>query len=564
MSRHFFVQLVRGLKYLHSNGIVHRDLKPENILVNHEDVLKIADFGWAAYTDVLRTTFCGTMDYLSPEMIKATGHDHNLDIWTVGVLLYEFLVGRPPFQSTNHTIVIEKILMCSINFPANFPPPAIDLVKRLLSLEPKLRLPLEDVLRHPWVLGQQGYAAEAVASAATAQPQSQQQPQLQPQLLVQQAVQQPVHPQMQQQIYQQVQQHVQPQVQQHVQPQHPQMQLQQQQAPMTPIQSSRQVPITRPIRQLQQVQQGSPLRAPSADQVRPHTVQASPRIGSTYAGDANGLRTPSHLANSTSSTPVSSVAAPVTVPVAATPTMTNRAAPRKSPWSTTHQVTGCPHPTQARPMVSPAQTPVMDRRGMVLAGATTTTDMAAAWAGKGPAGPAPGAWSNGCHTVGQMISVAADRSGRPSRRESQSPSARSPSTGRPSATATSVPPPYYRSGREAPEMKGMPMAFKASAAGPGQAHSQQILPGHSSQQRTRTAAVPAMVMRTSPVRNAAGYPVGRVPGSPTLGVGAAAARSLSPGGPQARTAGAVAAAMNSASGVRPLARAPGPGVFSRP
>ncbi|CAE8650316.1 unnamed protein product, partial [Polarella glacialis] len=201
-----------------------------NILVNHEDVLKIADFGWAAYTDVLRTTFCGTMDYLSPEMIKATGHDHNLDIWTVGVLLYEFLVGRPPFQSTNHTIVIEKILMCSINFPANFPPPAIDLVKRLLSLEPKLRLPLEDVLRHPWVLGQQGYAAEAVASAATAQPQSQQQPQLQPQLLVQQAVQQPVHPQMQQQIYQQVQQvqqHVQPQVQQHVQPQHPQMQLQQ-------------------------------------------------------------------------------------------------------------------------------------------------------------------------------------------------------------------------------------------------------------------------------------------------------------------------------------------------
>ncbi|CAJ1385403.1 unnamed protein product, partial [Effrenium voratum] len=70
MSKHFFVQLVRGLKYLHSYHIVHRDLKPENLLITHDDVLKIGDFGWCAATTVPRTTFCGTMDYLAPEMIQ--------------------------------------------------------------------------------------------------------------------------------------------------------------------------------------------------------------------------------------------------------------------------------------------------------------------------------------------------------------------------------------------------------------------------------------------------------------------------------------------------------------
>ncbi|CAE7175365.1 ark1, partial [Symbiodinium pilosum] len=153
MSKHFFVQLVRGLKYLHSHQIVHRDLKPENLLVTHDDVLKIGDFGWCAATNVLRTTFCGTMDYLAPEMIQGSGHNHTLDIWSVGILLYEMMVGRPPFQSTNHTMLIDRILKIAIFFPPGLPPLVVDLVRRLLKRDPAQRLPLDQVLRHPWVVG---------------------------------------------------------------------------------------------------------------------------------------------------------------------------------------------------------------------------------------------------------------------------------------------------------------------------------------------------------------------------------------------------------------------------
>ena len=77
--------------------ILHRDLKPENILVSG-DTLKIADFGWSNLDDNdIRNTFCGTPDYLSPEMIKGTGHNEKLDVWTLGVLMYELIRGKPPF-----------------------------------------------------------------------------------------------------------------------------------------------------------------------------------------------------------------------------------------------------------------------------------------------------------------------------------------------------------------------------------------------------------------------------------------------------------------------------------
>ncbi|CAE7911109.1 ark1 [Symbiodinium sp. KB8] len=165
MSKHFFVQLVRGLKYLHSHQIVHRDLKPENLLVTHDDVLKIGDFGWCAATNVLRTTFCGTMDYLAPEMIQGSGHNHTLDIWSVGILLYEMMVGRPPFQSTNHTMLIDRILKIAIFFPPGLPPLVVDLVRRLLKRDPAQRLPLEQVLRHPWVVGTSGEAATPPSDA---------------------------------------------------------------------------------------------------------------------------------------------------------------------------------------------------------------------------------------------------------------------------------------------------------------------------------------------------------------------------------------------------------------
>lgn len=153
VAARFFVQASEGLMYLHAHNIVHRDIKPENLLVDHDDVLKIADFGWCAMSqDTLRTTFCGTLDYLAPEMIQAKGHDQTLDVWSAGVLLYEMVVGRPPFQSTNHGQLIAKILNLELRFPHFTSPKLQDLVKRLLKTEPTERLPLAQAIRHTWVL----------------------------------------------------------------------------------------------------------------------------------------------------------------------------------------------------------------------------------------------------------------------------------------------------------------------------------------------------------------------------------------------------------------------------
>lgn len=76
--------------------IIHRDIKPENVLIDN-GILKIADFGWSNYQDDIRNTFCGTPDYLAPEMIIGNGHDESLDVWGLGVLMFELLHGKPPF-----------------------------------------------------------------------------------------------------------------------------------------------------------------------------------------------------------------------------------------------------------------------------------------------------------------------------------------------------------------------------------------------------------------------------------------------------------------------------------
>lgn len=94
----YMSDIIQAVQYLHSQKpiILHRDIKPENILMNNGRC-KIADFGWSNVEDDFRNTFCGTPDYLAPEMINGTGHNEKLDIWTLGVLMYELLHGTPPF-----------------------------------------------------------------------------------------------------------------------------------------------------------------------------------------------------------------------------------------------------------------------------------------------------------------------------------------------------------------------------------------------------------------------------------------------------------------------------------
>ena len=101
----YMADIVRAIHYLHSLKpcVLHRDLKPENVLICN-GTLKLADFGWSNTSNNCRNTFCGTPDYLCPEMILGTGHNEKLDIWTLGVLMYELLHGKPPFAPQDRSI----------------------------------------------------------------------------------------------------------------------------------------------------------------------------------------------------------------------------------------------------------------------------------------------------------------------------------------------------------------------------------------------------------------------------------------------------------------------------
>ena len=94
---------------MHKNDVIHRDIKPENVLF-HENVVKICDFGWAIHSPLLRDTRCGTPLYSSPEMLKKQLYDSKIDIWCIGVLTYELLTGKVPFEGEHRNQIMEKIV----------------------------------------------------------------------------------------------------------------------------------------------------------------------------------------------------------------------------------------------------------------------------------------------------------------------------------------------------------------------------------------------------------------------------------------------------------------------
>ncbi|CAK0825787.1 unnamed protein product, partial [Prorocentrum cordatum] len=155
-----FLDVSAALHYLHRKGIVHRDLKPENILMvggtdsGRGAVAKLADFGWCGELKKdgeQRNTFCGTWDYLSPEMVENEPHGPAVDVWAMGVLLYEMLCGRPPFTDPNQKKAMDRITQVDLRFGESTPVLAMDLMRGLLKREPDARLTLEDAIRQPWV-----------------------------------------------------------------------------------------------------------------------------------------------------------------------------------------------------------------------------------------------------------------------------------------------------------------------------------------------------------------------------------------------------------------------------
>ncbi|CAM9584795.1 unnamed protein product, partial [Laminaria digitata] len=111
-------EVADALSYCHSKHVIHRDLKPENLLVGHNGELKIADFGWSVHAPSnRRQTFCGTLDYLPPEMVEGKDHDEAVDIWALGVLMYELLVGNPPFDANGNSATYRRIVKVDIRYP---------------------------------------------------------------------------------------------------------------------------------------------------------------------------------------------------------------------------------------------------------------------------------------------------------------------------------------------------------------------------------------------------------------------------------------------------------------
>lgn len=146
-------QLAEALQYCHSKKVIHRDIKPENLLLSFKGDLKIGDFGWSVHApSSRRTTMCGTLDYLPPEMVEGKQHDDKVDLWSLGVLCFEFLVGNPPFEAHDHRSTYHRISRVDIKYPSHISEGAKDLISKLLKYKPTERLTLDQVLVHPWII----------------------------------------------------------------------------------------------------------------------------------------------------------------------------------------------------------------------------------------------------------------------------------------------------------------------------------------------------------------------------------------------------------------------------
>ena len=147
--------VISAVYYLHNMDppIIHRDIKPENVLLADRMVAKLTDFGWSNYMqeDEKRTTVCGTPIYLAPEIIKEEGHDERVDIWCIGVLLFELITANVPFQGNDIETLKNNILKIRIAWPREINSDAKNLILKILKLDPNQRISLTDMLRHPFI-----------------------------------------------------------------------------------------------------------------------------------------------------------------------------------------------------------------------------------------------------------------------------------------------------------------------------------------------------------------------------------------------------------------------------
>jgi len=154
-AKFYSAEIIAGIDYLHQHGIIYRDLKPENILLDKYGHVILTDFGLSKEgllsPNDSTITFCGTPEYLAPEVVSGESYTKAIDWWSVGTLIYEMLTGLPPFYDQNEEMMYEKILKGEIKFPAYLGKEVIDLMQKFLTRDPKARLQdFDDIKNHPW------------------------------------------------------------------------------------------------------------------------------------------------------------------------------------------------------------------------------------------------------------------------------------------------------------------------------------------------------------------------------------------------------------------------------
>ena len=160
-ARFYAASIGMALDYLHNHGIIYRDIKPENILIGEDGYLKLIDFGMAKMVkgNEKATSFCGTPEYLAPEIITGEGHNRAADWWSYGILLFEMLCGIPPFYCENTERMYDLITNAELRFPKRIPMSdnAKDLIKKLLIKKQDKRLGVnkgfEEIKAHPFFQG---------------------------------------------------------------------------------------------------------------------------------------------------------------------------------------------------------------------------------------------------------------------------------------------------------------------------------------------------------------------------------------------------------------------------
>ena len=156
-AKFYFAEIVLGIEYLHKNGIVYRDLKPENVLLDLDGHVRLADFGLSkegVLLSELTHSFCGSPEYMSPEMLQQCGHTLTVDFYSLGALVYEMILGLPPHYSTDRDEMYKRILIDPVTIPTSLSSSLRDLLSELLKKNPARRLGnkrgIEEIKQHPW------------------------------------------------------------------------------------------------------------------------------------------------------------------------------------------------------------------------------------------------------------------------------------------------------------------------------------------------------------------------------------------------------------------------------